>query len=83
MASRAGCVQAEVPIPRPYHLPVHQARLTSSCLYSLEMPIEMSSLKTKRWILQGRNHVRRASSKGRILLWTQTHATVAMIPSTA
>lgn len=60
MASRAGCVQAEVPIPRPYHLPVHQARLTSSCLYSLEMPIEMSSLKTKRWILQGRNGVRRA-----------------------
>jgi hypothetical protein len=67
MASRAGCVQAEVPIPRPYHLPVHQARLTSSCLYSLEMPIEMSSLKTKRWILHGRNRVRRAF-QGRVLL---------------
>lgn len=32
--SRAGCDIAEVPIPRPYHLPVHHARFVSSCLYS-------------------------------------------------
>ena len=32
--SRAGCDIAELPRPRPYHLPVHQARLVSSCLNS-------------------------------------------------
>lgn len=34
MNSRAGCDMAEAPRPRPYHLPVHHARLVSSCLNS-------------------------------------------------
>ena len=34
MNSRAGWDIAEVPSPRPYHLPVHHARFVSSCLYS-------------------------------------------------
>lgn len=39
--SRAGCERAELPRPRPYHLPDHQARLVSSCLYSRERNTEM------------------------------------------
>lgn len=34
MNSRAGCDMAELPNPRPYHLPVHHARFVSSCLNS-------------------------------------------------
>ena len=34
MNSRAGWDIADVPKPLPYHLPVHQARFVSSCLYS-------------------------------------------------
>ena len=34
MNSLAGWDMAELPSPRPYHLPVHQARLVSSCLNS-------------------------------------------------
>ena len=34
MNSRAGWDIAEAPRPRPYHLPVHHARLVSSCLNS-------------------------------------------------
>lgn len=39
--SRAVCDRAEVPRPRPYHLPDHHARFVSSCLYSRERNTEM------------------------------------------
>lgn len=48
MNSRAGCDSACEPSPRPYHLPVHHARLVSSCLNSRERKTEMRTLCTAR-----------------------------------
>ena len=50
MNSRAGCDNACEPRPRPYHLPVHHARLVSSCLNSRERNTEIRTLWIARWI---------------------------------
>jgi len=42
--SRAGCDMACAPRPMPHHLPVHHARLDSSCLNSLERNTAMTTL---------------------------------------
>jgi len=48
--SRAGCDIADVPRPLPYHLPVHQARLVSSCLYSRVKNTAIRIFWIARWI---------------------------------
>jgi hypothetical protein len=48
--SLAGWEMAEFPRPLPYHLPVHQARLVSSCLYSLVRKTEIKIFWMARWM---------------------------------
>jgi len=50
MNSRAGCDIAELPRPRPYHLPVHQARLVSSCLNSRVRKTAIRNFWIVRWM---------------------------------
>lgn len=48
--SRAGWDMTWDPSPRPYHLPVHQALLVSSCLNSRERKTEIKILLIARWM---------------------------------
>lgn len=48
--SRAGCDITWEPRPRPYHRPVHHARLVSSCLNSRDKNTAIRTLWTARWM---------------------------------
>jgi hypothetical protein len=48
--SRAGWDIAWAPRPRPYHFPVHHARLVSSCLNSRDKKTAIRILFTARWM---------------------------------
>lgn len=50
MNSRAGCDMTWLPSPRPYHFPVHHARLVSSCLNSRERNTDIRTLFNALWI---------------------------------